>query len=158
MPILNSVRNKEWVVYAKPPFGGASQVLKYLAGYTHRIAISNRRIVSFDGERVTFLYRDRRASNVQRAMALPVCEFLRRFLLHIPPARFVRIRYYGFMANRTRAAALTQARALIRRPIELPLPRDPLLPPRCPRCGEGTLRVVESLRPLQRVMQFEDTS
>lgn len=155
--IIASVRSKEWVVYAKPPFGGPAQVLAYLANYTHRIAISNARIVGFDGDHVTFRYRDRSGSH--RLMTLPTDEFLRRFLLHVVPPRFVRIRYYGFMANRCRVESLDRARHLIgERP--LPTVRIAATPerPRCPACGQGTLHVIASVPAPDRQRAFEDSS
>ena len=103
----------DWVVYCKAPFGGPQQVLAYLANYTHRIAISNSRIVSFDSERVCFRYRDYAHGNAEKLLTLDVDEFLRRFLLHVLPPRLVRIRYYGFLANRTRAHSIDLARQLI---------------------------------------------
>jgi len=110
---LEPLRNKEWLVYAKPPFGGPRQVLKYLARYTHRVAISNRRILSFDKDRVTFTWKDYASGNRRRIMTLDPHEFLRRFLLHVLPSGFTRIRYFGFLANRNRAENLLQARRLI---------------------------------------------
>jgi hypothetical protein len=155
--IVASVRTKEWVVYAKPPFGGPAQVLAYLANYTHRIAISNARIVAFGGDKVTFRYRDRPGSH--RLMTLSADEFLRRFLLHVVPSRFVRIRYYGFMANRSRAGSLDRARQLIG---ERPLPvvqitASPELP-RCPACAEGTLLVIASVPARNSTAILQDSS
>jgi hypothetical protein len=132
----------DWVVYCKPPFGGPEQVLGYLANYTHRIAISNSRIVSFDGERVCFRYRDYAHGNAEKLLTLDVDEFLRRFLLHVLPSRLVRIRYYGFLANRLRARSVELARQLIGGrflPPVVPLSTDAH---RCPQCGTGTLRVI----------------
>jgi Putative transposase/Transposase zinc-binding domain len=139
----------DWVVYCKPPFGGPEQVLGYLANYTHRIAISNSRIVSFDGERVCFRYRDYAHGNAEKLLTLDVDEFLRRFLLHVLPPRLVRIRYYGFLANRTRAQSIDLARQLIGGRF-LP-PVSPLSPDdhRCPCCGTGILRLV-GLVPAER--------
>jgi hypothetical protein len=140
--LLARAAKTDWVVYCKPPFGGPEQVLGYLANYTHCIAISNSRIVAFDGERVCFRYRDYAHGNADKLLTLDVDELLRRFLLHVLPPRMVRIRYYGFLANRTRANSIGLARVLI---------GDPFLPPvsllstddhRCPYCGTGTLRVV----------------
>lgn len=132
----------DWVVYCKPPFGGPQQVLGYLANYTHRIAISNSRVVSFDYERVCFRYRDYAQGNAEKLLSLDVDEFLRRFLLHVLPPRLVRIRYYGFLANRTRAHSIELARQLISGRF---LPLVPLRATdghRCPQCGVGTLRIV----------------
>jgi hypothetical protein len=96
----------EWVVHCKPPFGGPEHVLRYLGRYTHRVAISNHRLVSFEDGKVTFLWRDRAHGNRQLPMTLTADEFLRRFLLHLLPKRFVRIRNFGFLANRKRAVLL----------------------------------------------------
>ena len=93
---------KKWFVYAKPPFGGPAHVLRYLGRYTHRIAISNHRLTSFDGEKVTFRWRDYAHGNKQRLMTLDAVEFLRRFFLHVLPKGFVRIRRYGLLSNRFR--------------------------------------------------------
>lgn len=139
----------DWVVYCKPPFGGPEQVLGYLANYTHRIAISNSRIVSFDGERVCFRFRDYAHGNAEKLLALDADEFLRRFLLHVLPPRLVRIRYHGFLANRTRAHSIELARQLIGGRFLPPVPRlsgDGLT---CPQCGTGTLRVI-GLVPAER--------
>lgn len=132
----------DWVVYCKPPFGGPEQVLGYLANYTHRIAISNSRIVSFDGERVCFRYRDYAHGNAEKLLTLDADEFLRRFLLHVLPPRLVRIRYYGFLANRTRAHSIDLARQLIGGRFLLPLPLLSADGHRCPNCGTGTLRLI----------------
>ncbi len=157
--LIARVRTKEWVVYAKPPFAGPSCVLRYLAGYTHRIAISNRRIEAFDGHSVTFCYRDSACRDTQRTMTLEAGEFLRRFLLHVLPPHLVRIRYYGFLANRVRTASITRARCLIgagSSPTPLPTVRfsDPATQI-CPRCGIGLLRPAGTLAPSPR---FEDSS
>jgi hypothetical protein len=95
----------EWIVYAKPPFGGPEQVLKYLAGYTHRVAISNRRLLSMEDGRVTFEWKDYADGDKTKIMTLDAVEFIRRFLLHIFPSGFVRIRQYGFLANRAQGKA-----------------------------------------------------
>ena len=137
----------EWVVYCKPPFGGPEQVLAYLANYTHRIAISNSRIVSFDGQRVCFRYRDYAQGNAEKLLTLDVDEFLRRFLLHVLPPRFVRIRYYGFLANRTRARSIDLARRLIGQRFVAPTSPPPTDDHRCPECGVGTLQVVGVVAP-----------
>ena len=96
---LRSLRQGDWVVYTKPPFGGAHHVLKYLARYTHRVAISNQRLLSLQNGNVRFSWKDYRNGNKQRTMTLDAVEFLRRFLLHVLPNGFMRIRYYGFLAN-----------------------------------------------------------
>jgi hypothetical protein len=103
---LRPLFRKDWVVYAKPPFGGPAYVLQYLGRYTHRVAISNHRLVSFTDGKVTFRWRDSAHNNEQKLMTLPIDEFLRRFLLHLLPKGFVRIRNFGFLANRRRAVLL----------------------------------------------------
>ncbi len=110
---LQPLRDKDWVVYAKPPFGGPKQVLKYLARYTHRVAISNHRLVSVEDGKVAFRWKDYAHGNRQRTMSLDAVEFLRRFLLHVLPKGFVRVRYYGFLANRHRAEKLARARKFL---------------------------------------------
>jgi hypothetical protein len=97
---------KDWVVYAKRPLGGPEYVLQYLGRYTHRVAISNHRLISFTDGKVTFRWRDSAHNNEQKLMTLPIDEFLRRFLLHLLPKGFVRIRNFGFLANRRRAVLL----------------------------------------------------
>lgn len=146
--VLALASKTDWHAYVKPPFGGPEHVLAYLAAYTHRIAISNRRLLAFDGEHVTFDYRDYAASNSHKSMTLAATEFLRRFLMHVVPSRFTRIRYYGFLANRDRATNITTARALIgsRRAIR-PRPDRPD-PRRCPQCHEGSMRTVARIEPL----------
>jgi len=104
---------QEWIAYAKQPFGGPEQVLSYLSQYTHRVAISNHRIVAFDGDEVTFRWRDYADENRTKLCRLNALEFLRRFLLHVLPDRFVRIRYFGFLANRNRGNNIKRARSLI---------------------------------------------
>jgi hypothetical protein len=148
------MRGKEWVVYAKPPFGSPEHVLKYLARYTHRVAISNRRIVSLTDEHVTFRYRDRVNGNAMRTMELRGVEFLRRFLLHVLPKGFVRIRHFGLLANRVRDANLARCRSLLAastttQDSEIPTAscgeEDPA--PLCPTCRAGRLRQIATLRP-----------
>jgi hypothetical protein len=111
--LLRSVYRQDWVVYAKPAFGGPSQVLRYLGRYTHRVAISNHRIVAFDGERVTFRYKDYAHGGKHRVLTLAAIEFLRRFFLHVLPRGFVRIRHFGFLANRWRTARLATCREVL---------------------------------------------
>jgi hypothetical protein len=103
----------KWVVFVKPPFGGPEQVLKYLARYTHRVAISNRRLVSMEEGRVSFEYKDYAGGDQRKIMTLEATEFIRRFLLHILPSGFVRIRQFGFLANRARGKKLALCRALL---------------------------------------------
>jgi hypothetical protein len=109
---LRKLFRKDWVVYAKTPFGGAEHVLNYLARYTHRVAISNHRLVAFENDRVSFRWRDY-AHGGKKIMTVSAHEFLRRFLLHVLPGRLVRIRHFGLFANRRRSAALERCRASI---------------------------------------------
>lgn len=155
--LLARAASKPWVVYAKPPFGGPTRVLAYLANYTHRIAISNSRILVFDGQSVTFRWRDSADASRQKVMVLPATEFLRRFLLHVLPARLVRIRYYGFMANRVRAANIARARILTSGqtpPPPSPVPSEP----RCPICHGGILQTIGRIDAPLRPPPYEDSS
>lgn len=158
--LLKSCRKTEWVVFAKPPFAGPEQVLDYLARYTHRIAISHHRIKNIQNGFVTFTYKDRRNNDQQRTMTLSAPEFIRRFLLHTLPKRFVRIRYYGFIANRFRSQNLQLCRQLLN--VDQTPPINPHKdmhwadlyesltgenPLRCPLCKKGILRLVEQFPP-----------
>jgi hypothetical protein len=116
---IRKASKKAWVVYAKPPFSGPEQVLEYVSRYTHRIAISNYRILSFAGNKVSFTWRDYADGNRKKVMTLDAIEFLRRFLLHVLPDRFVRIRSFGFMANGRRHQNIELARTLIGAPVVL---------------------------------------
>jgi hypothetical protein len=111
--LLSRARAVEWVVYAKPPFGGPEAVLKYLARYTHRIAVSNHRLLDATDDHVSFTWKDYRHDHRRRVMTLEISEFVRRFLLHVLPHRFVKIRYYGLLAQSQRATALQQCRDLL---------------------------------------------
>ena len=140
---LDRVMAKHWVVYSKPPFGGPLQVLKYLARYTHRVAISNSRILDVDADGVTFRWRDRAQGNRPRTMVLPGVEFLRRFLQHVLPRGFPRIRHYGLLANKTRAVKLAVSRLLLgaTMPDPVAVHLEPVEPvdDRCPACKSGRL-------------------
>jgi predicted Zn-ribbon and HTH transcriptional regulator len=132
---------KDWVVYAKPPFGGAEHVLNYLARYTHRVAISNHRLVAFENDRVSFRWRDYAHGGKNKVMTVSVDEFLRRFLLHVLPKGLVRIRHFGLFANRRRETALARCRQLLGTTPGTDLPAtDNLM--RCPVCA-GTMLVIE---------------
>ena len=164
---LRSLYRQTWVVYAKPPFGSPAHVLHYLARYTHRVAISNHRLVAVTDDTVSFRWKDYRHGSQIRTLTLDVDEFLRRFLRHVLPKRFVRIRYFGFLAPRCRTHELAQCRqALAVTPTPLNEPRVPATPRPswpCPRCG-APLRIVERLTPRQLVLEalltavFHDTS
>jgi predicted RNA-binding Zn-ribbon protein involved in translation (DUF1610 family) len=138
--LLRRVHRQDWVVYAKPAFGGPAKVLRYLGRYTHRIAISNHRLVAFDGEHVTFRWKDYAHGGKQRRMTLLATEFLRRFFLHVLPKGFVRIRYFGFLANRFRARYLPLCQRLLAsgRP---PLSTSSQTPStwHCPNCGAAMI-------------------
>jgi Putative transposase/Transposase zinc-binding domain len=112
---LTPLYQQDWVVYSKPPFGGPVQVLKYLARYTHRVALGNRRLLALAGGAVTFTYKDYAHGGKERRLTLPAEEFLRRFLQHVLPRGFVKVRHYGLLANRERAVRLAQARDLLGR-------------------------------------------
>ena len=135
--LLRRLHREDWVVYAKPAFGGPTQVLRYLGRYTHRIAISNHRLLAFDGERVTFRWKDYAHGGKQRKMTLLGTEFLRRFFLHVLPKGFVRIRHYGFLANRFRRTLLPLCRELLAMaPESVPTATaDNSSSWHCPRCG-----------------------
>ena len=145
---LRSLYRQSWVVYAKPPFGSPTHVLHYLARYTHRVAISNHRLVAVMDHTVSFRWKDYRHGNQIRTLTLDAEEFLRRFLLHVLPKRFVRIRYFGFLASRARTRGLAQCRQALA--VAPTAPAEPLVtsPPRaswpCPRCG-APMRIVERL-------------
>jgi len=111
--LLRRLHRHDWVVYAKPAFGGPMQVLRYLGRYTHRVAISNHRLLAFDQERVTFRWKDYARGGKRGQMTLAATEFLRRFFLHVLPKGFVRIRHFGFLANRFRAPRLALSRQLL---------------------------------------------
>jgi hypothetical protein len=160
---LHDLRTRDWVVYAKPPFGGPERVLKYLSRYTHRIAIANHRLVSIEDGVVRFRWRDYAHHNQVKVMALPATEFLRRFLLHVVPSGFMRIRHFGLLANRNRTAKLARCRSLLAPPPEAAVDRcdgaapsgeasaSADEPKRCPVCGAGPLRIIEILAPLRGV-------
>jgi hypothetical protein len=142
---VDTLFDTDWVVYAKPAFGGASAVLRYLGRYTHRVAISNHRLVAFDGDHVTFQWKDYAHHDQRRTMTLSAMEFLRRFVQHILPRGFVRIRQSGFLANTCRAARVTLARTLLSRartPEPTPITAtDPFKNATwtCPRCGAAMI-------------------
>ena len=160
--VLAPLKKTKWFVYAKRPFAGPDAVLTYLSRYTHRVAISNRRLVACDDDGVRFRWKDYRADGLRRwkTMTLPVAEFIRRFLIHVLPAGFHRIRHYGFLANGQRRAAVAHARALLAAKPKAPDDRtepadgtgdaaaaDAAAPKayRCPCCG-GVMIVVETFR------------
>ncbi len=147
--MVAALRRTDWVVYSKAPFAGPEKLLAYLGHYTHRVAISNRRLVSCDDGQVVFHYRDRAAGDIRKTLALPADEFLRRFLCHVLPAGFQRIRHYGLLASRGKQEDLKRCRELLAAPP--PEPRAPKTTAdwvlrlwgidvsRCPSCGHGPL-------------------
>ncbi len=169
---LQDLRQHDWVVYAKRPLAGPTQVLEYLGRYTHRVAISNERLVSHTGGGVRFRWRDYADGDRVKIMTLAAEEFIRRFLLHVVPDGFVRIRHFGFLANRTRRAKLARCRALLAPP---PAPATSAIESvaalmrrltgidieRCPVCQQGQLHCTEILAPtspLPRCIPVVDTS
>jgi hypothetical protein len=153
--LCQKVGRMEWVVYAKRPFGGPEQVLKYLARYTHRVAISNRRLLSMQDGRVTFEWKDYAAGNQTKTMTLEAVEFIRRFLFHVLPSGFVHIRHFGFLANRKRKEKLALCRSLLSVPQvvseaspDSPDNRDSTSEERigrCPVCKTGRLILIQVL-------------
>ena len=148
---LAALRSKEWVVYSKPPFGGPEQVLKYLARYTHRVAIGNSRLVDLTDDRVTFTYKDYAEGSAVKRMTLDGVEFLRRWVQHVLPRGFVKIRHYGLLSNRQREDKLTVCRLLLFvaglwliGPMASPQPRPSL----CPVCGGELWVIVERFGPM----------
>jgi ribosomal protein L37AE/L43A len=157
--VLSAATQTDWVVYAKRPFCGPEQVLKYLARYTHRVAISNGRLLDFEEGKVRFRYKDYAHGNRKRVMTLSALEFVRRLLLHVLPTGFVRIRHYGILSNRHRHQRLALCRRLLEpdsavepeMPEAVKLPESPQLvtPTRvCPVCGAGRMIVIEQFAPL----------
>jgi hypothetical protein len=152
--LLNAAVKHDWVVYAKRPFGDPAAVLKYLSRYTHRIAISNRRLVAMDDDAVTFKYKDYAQGNRPCTMTLDGAEFLRRFLLHAVPSGFMRIRHFGLLANRGRADNLATCRKLLasQAPAAFTdVARVATLPelPRCPVCEKGRMVPGPHLTPME---------
>jgi Putative transposase/Transposase zinc-binding domain len=157
---LRTLFRNDWVVYAKPPFGGPEHVLQYLARYTHRVAISNHRLLSFAEGKVSFRWKDYAHGNKKRKMTLSAEEFLRRFLLHVLPRGFVRIRHFGLLANRQRRERIALCRQLLppaRKPRLEAVPGVPAKLPiwTCPLCG-GPMVVTERLTARQIRMRTPD--
>jgi Putative transposase len=144
--LLRRLHRHDWVVYAKPAFGGPKQVLRYLGRYTHRVAISNHRLLAFDQESVTFRWKDYAHGGKHGKMTLAATEFLRRFFLHVLPRGFVRIRHFGFLANRFRVSRLARSRRLLASSAATELEdRTHRVRPEssslwhCPRCGASMI-------------------
>lgn len=150
--LLNKATRKDWVVYAKRPFGGPTQVLKYLARYTHRVAISNQRLLSVNQSSVTFQYKDYANQSASKRMRLSGVEFLCRFCMHILPSGFMRIRHYGWMANRNRKQNVSRCRRLLGQSILVQQPEHVIVADAiendsnsatCPICREGSIRRID---------------
>ena len=153
-----SLLSQDWVVYSKPPFADTGQVLAYLGRYTHKTAIGNHRLIDFDGEHVRFRWRDYADGNRRKVMRLEVDEFIRRFLLHVLPRGFTRLRHYGLLANRNRSRKLARCRALLGQPGEAEPPKKETAQELmlrvtgidiavCRYCGRGQLRHLAILKP-----------
>lgn len=169
---LAPLRELKWVVYAKPPFAGPQEVVDYVGRYTHRVAISNNRLLDIDDGKVTFRYKDYRQAGEQKTMTLEAEEFIRRFLLHVLPSGFQRIRYYGFLGNRYREQKLARCRQLLGMTAAKPSVSDAGADyrdryeeltgnslRRCPRCQRGHMVVVQILpKPVSKVPAFTDSS
>ena len=156
---IKAARRKNWVVYAKKPFGSPHTVLDYLGRYTHRVALSNDRILQVENGQVTLSYRDRKDRDQKKTIILEAQEFIRRFLLHVLPDGFMRIHHFGFLANRSKKPALAQCRKLLKLDPALPqIPKQSALDlllkitgvdlSRCPCCQKGTMIVVGDLPPI----------
>ena len=169
---LAPVRNREWVVYAKPPFAGPQQVLQYVGRYTHRVAISNNRLLDIEDGQVQFSWKDYRHNNRHKTMTLPVDEFIRRFLLHVLPNGFQHIRYYGFLGNRYRQEKLLRCRQLLgmasldetlaaQEPKDYRDRYEELTGSslrQCPVCHQGCMHLTELLPTQSRFPAITDTS
>lgn len=154
--LLSSLLKPKWIAYAKRPFAGPQQVLEYLGRYTHRVAISNNRILSIDNGKVNFTYRDRKRNNETRIMTLDAHEFIRRFLLHVLPMGFMKIRYFGFLSHKNKKQAIALIRKLIDPGAKLPekivetimemmlrlTGKDITC---CPKCGKGKMKIIKKL-------------
>jgi hypothetical protein len=157
---MAGLREARWVVYAKRPFGGAERVLEYLGRYTHRVAISNHRLVGLDDGEVSFRWRDYRSGGAERVMRLTSREFIRRYLQHVLPEGFQRIRHYGLLSNRSRGEKLERCRSLLAAEAVRPVPDESEAEPHehetaetwqvptCPMCGKGLLRRGREIDPI----------
>jgi predicted Zn-ribbon and HTH transcriptional regulator len=165
---IKASRQKSWVVYAKKPFGSPQTVLDYLGRYTHRVALSNDRILNVQNGRVTLSYTDRKDGDRKKALPLEAHEFIRRFLLHVLPDGFMRIRHFGFLANRSKKQTLTQCRKLLKLDPALPqIPKQSAIDllreltgidlSRCPSCQKGTMIVVGKLPPISSSSQWDSS-
>jgi hypothetical protein len=165
LKLIAELWDKQWITYAKQPFGGAEQVLEYLGRYTHRVAITNNRIIAIDDGRVRFSYRDRSDDNKEKELTLSTQEFIRRFLLHVLPRGFTKIRYYGFLAHANKKTCIelirtlinqstTHAQKLVESVQEMMMRLVGVDICCCPQCGEGKMLY---LKPISR-SAYDDTS
>jgi hypothetical protein len=170
---LRPAQQTEWVVYARRPFAGPQQVLDYVGRYTHRVAIANQRLIDVADGQVRFRYTDYRAQHQPKTMTLDAVEFMRRFLLHVLPTGFHRIRYYGLLGHRHRRAHLTQCRHLLGTATPSPIADEPRRPRDyrdryetltgrslrdCPRCQSGHMHIVDSLAgPARRPIRIDSS-
>jgi len=154
--LLKSLSKAKWIAYVKRPFAGPEQVIEYLGRYTHRVAISNNRILSIDNGKVTFTYRDRKNNDETRTMTLAANEFIRRFLLHILPGGFMKIRYFGFLSHKNKKEAVAIIRNLINSDVKLPEKIKESINEMmlrltgtditcCPKCKRGKMKVIKKL-------------
>ena len=155
--LFTKLRKHQWVVYAKKPFGGPQQVLDYLGRYTHRVAISNNRLAGIEDDQVSFRYKDYAHGNRRKVMRLEATEFIRRFLLHVLPRGFMRIRHYGLLANRAKKLKLAQARSALDQPPPASHPSEPESVEafwlrvakrdihQCPHCHAGRMVIIGAL-------------
>ncbi len=167
--LIRDLRAKDWVVFSKKPFAGPQQVLDYIGRYTHRVAISNSRIVDVHDGKVTFTYRDRKDNNILKLMTLDSGEFIRRFLLHVLPPGFMKIRHFGFLSNKQKKDTIQLCRELIGDNSQLPecekktssalmLDLTGIDITRCPCCKEGTMIIVKEMPyPVRRVDRYSAT-
>lgn len=159
--MINILKDKQWITYSKQPFGGPEHVLEYLGRYTHRVAITNNRIVSIEDGEVSFNYRDRSDENKVKALTLKATEFIRRYLLHILPRGFMKIRYYGFLGHANKKVSIPLLRLLINPEVKIAVKLSETVqemmmrltgvdPSLCPECGIGKMVYIEELPNLLR--------
>ena len=158
--LLTSLYEREWVVYCKPPFAGPEKMLEYLGRYSHRVALSNDRLIGFEADQVTFCYRDRTDHDRVKSLTLDASEFIRRFLLHVLPHQFTKIRHYGILSTRNRSTKLKRCQQMLGCARAVSPPPEPTswqermkrltgMDPRiCPHCGKGIMHVKKILDPL----------
>jgi hypothetical protein len=165
LELLSALWDKQWITYAKQPFGGPEQVLEYLGRYTHRVAITNNRIIAIEDGTVRFRYRDRSDDNKEKELTISADEFIRRFLMHVLPCGFTKIRYYGFLAHANKKSCIALIRMLIGAPTAYAQKLEESVQEMmlrltgadiccCPQCGEGTMVYV---KPIARTA-YDDTS